>query len=125
MSYIFYNPNPLKLSVGDCTIRAISKVTGMNWKETYLHLLLQGYIMSDMPSANRVWGELLKNFGFNRHLLPDTCPDCYTVKDFCYDHPIGSYILGTGEHVVAVVDGNYYDSWDSGNEIPIYFFERN
>ena len=124
MSYIYYNPNPLQLSVGDCTIRAISKVTGLSWKETYLHLLLQGYSMSDMPSANRVWGEFLKSIGFIRRLLPDSCPDCYTVKDFCYDHPTGVYILGTGQHVVAIIDGNYYDSWDSGNEIPIYFFER-
>jgi len=124
MKYIFYNPNPLGLSVGDCTVRAISKVTGLNWQETYLYLLIQGYMMSDMPSANRVWGELLKSFGFKRQLLPDTCPDCYTIRDFCRDNPIGTYLLGTGEHVVAVIDGNYYDSWDSGNEIPIYFFER-
>ncbi len=124
MKYIFYNPNPLGLSVGDCTVRAISKVTGLSWQETYLYLLIQGYMMSDMPSANRVWGELLKSFGFKRQLLPDTCPDCYTIRDFCRDNPIGTYLLGTGEHVVAVIDGNYYDSWDSGNEIPIYFFER-
>lgn len=124
MKYIFYNPNPLGLSVGDCTVRAISKVTGLEWQETYLYLLIQGYMMSDMPSANRVWGELLKSFGFKRRLLPDTCPDCYTIRDFCHDNPIGTYLLGTGEHVVAVIDGNYYDSWDSGNEIPIYFFER-
>lgn len=124
MKYIFYNPNPLGLSVGDCTVRAISKVTGLSWQETYLYLLIQGYMMSDMPSANRVWGELLKSFGFKRQLLPDTCPDCYTICDFCRDNPIGTYLLGTGEHVVAVIDGNYYDSWDSGNEIPIYFFER-
>jgi len=57
MKYIFYNPNPLGLSVGDCTVRAISKVTGLNWQETYLYLLIQGYMMSDMPSANRVWGD--------------------------------------------------------------------
>lgn len=124
MKYIFYNPNPLGLSVGDCTVRAISKVTGFSWQETYLYLLIQGYMMSDMPSANRVWGEFLKSLGFKRQFLPDTCPDCYTIRDFCRDNPIGTYLLGTGEHVVAVIDGNYYDSWDSGNEIPIYFFER-
>ena len=124
MSYIYYNPNPLQLSVGDCTIRAISKVTGMDWQETYLHLLIQGYLMCDMPSSNRVWGELLKDFGFIQKLLPNTCPRCYTVKDFCYDFPIGIYLLGTDDHAVAVIDGNYYDSWDSGNKIPTYYFER-
>ena len=80
--------------------------------------------MSDMPSANRVWGEFLKSVGFKKRLLPDSCPNCYTVKNFCFDHPTGVYVLGTGQHVVAIIDGNYYDSWDSGNEIPFYFFER-
>lgn len=124
MRYINYNPNPMGLSVGDCTIRAISKITNKSWKTTYLNLVLQGYKMYDMPSANRVWGEYLREIGYVRRIIPDTCPNCYTVRDFCMEHPIGRYILGTGEHVVAVVDGYYYDSWDSGNEIPIYYFER-
>lgn len=124
MGYIYYNPNPLGLSVGDCTIRAISKVIDRDWKEVYLGLVIQGYTMFDMPSANRVWAEFLRSKGFKKQNIPDSCPQCYRVRDFCIDHPIGRYILGTGEHVIAVVDGNYYDSWDSGLEIPIYYFER-
>lgn len=124
MGYKYYNPNPLGLSIGDCTIRAISKVIERDWKETYLCLIVQGYKMYDMPSANRVWGEFLRSQGFVRRTIPDTCPECYTVREFCIDHPRGTYILGTGEHVIAVVDGDYYDSWDSGREIPIYYFER-
>lgn len=122
--YIYYNPNPLKLSVGDCTIRAISKVTYQTWEDTYLDLIHQGLTMYDMPSSNRVWSEYLKIRGFHKQFIPNTCPDCYTIKDFCRDFPYGEYVVGTGEHVVAVIDGNYYDSWDSGNEIPIYYFER-
>lgn len=124
MSYIYYNPNPLKLSVGDCTIRAISCALKMSWKRTYLSLCVQGFLMYDMPSANRVWGEFLKTKGFKRNQMPDMCPDCYTIKDFCVHNPYGTFILGTGEHVVCVIDGNYYDSWDSGNEIPLYYFQR-
>ena len=124
MAYTYYNPNPLGLSVGDCTIRAISKIIERDWKQTYLGLIVQGYQMYDMPSANRVWGEYLRSLGFVRRTIPDNCPDCYTVRDFCRDNPIGKFILGTGEHVIAVVDGDYYDSWDSGREIPIYYFER-
>jgi hypothetical protein len=26
--------------------------------------------------------------------------------------------------VVAVVDGDYYDTWDCGDEVPVYYFER-
>lgn len=124
MKYIYYNPNPLKLSVGDCVIRAISLILNKSWEQTYIELTDLGFTMYDMPSSNRVWSELLKDYGFIRKIIPNTCPDCYTVKDFCYDNPFGEFILGTGEHVVAVRDGNYFDSWDSGNEIPIYYFER-
>ncbi len=124
MSYVYYNPNPLKLSVGDCTIRAISKALNISWDETYLALANLGLEMYDMPSANRVWGQFLKLNGFKKYQLPDTCPDCYTIKDFCYDFPIGIYIVGTGEHVVCVINGSYFDSWNSGNEIPIYYFKR-
>ena len=124
MSYVYYNPNPLGLSVGDCTIRAISQALSMTWKETYLALMNQGLHMYDMPSANRVWGEFLKLNGFKKYQLPDTCPDCYTIRDFCYDFPVGTYVVGTGEHVVCVKNGNYFDSWDSGNEIPLYYFKR-
>lgn len=124
MKYIYYNPNPLKLSVGDCVIRAISLILNKSWEQTYIELTDLGFTMYDMPSSNRVWSELLKDYGFIRKIIPNTCPDCYTVKDFCYDNPFGEFVLGTGEHVVAVRDGNYFDSWDSGNEIPIYYFER-
>lgn len=124
MSYIYYNPNPLGLSVGDCVIRAISCALNRSWEETYMRIVDQGFMMYDMPSANRVWGQFLKSQGFKKYQIPDTCPDCYTVRDFCYDHPIGTYILGTGEHVVCIKNGNYFDSWDSGNEIPIYYFKR-
>ena len=124
MSYIHYNPNPLKLSVGDCTIRAISCALNISWDETYWALANLGFEMYDMPSANRVWGQFLKINNFKKYQLPDTCPDCYTIKNFCYDFPRGVYIVGTGEHVVCVINGNYFDSWDSGNEIPIYYFKR-
>jgi hypothetical protein len=80
--------------------------------------------LSDMPSANRVWGAYLKRQGFRRELVPDECPNCYTVKDFCRDYPTGTYILAIQGHVVCVCDGKYYDSWDSGEEIPIYYWKR-
>ena len=76
-----------------------------------------------MPSANVVWMQALEDIGFERYNLENTCPNCYTVKQFCEDHPEGLFILGTGTHVVAVVDGKYYDSWDSGEEVPVFFFK--
>ena len=123
--YVKYQPNPKRNNVGDCVIRALSLALNQSWDDTYLDLaIVYGFAIKDMPSANYVWGAYLKDKGFKRQTIPNTCPDCYTVKDFCDDHPHGIYILATGTHVVAVSNGDYYDSWDSGNEVPIYYFER-
>lgn len=122
--YKFYNPNPDKKLVGDCVIRAISKLMGTDWESVYLMLAMQGYRLHDMPSANHVWGRFLIEKGFTKGIIPDTCPECCTVKQFCTEHPEGAYLLATGSHVVTVVDGDYFDSWDSGDEVPVYFFER-
>jgi len=48
MAYKYFNPNPSNLSVGDYTIRAISKLISKDWQQTYLDLVVQGYIMSDL-----------------------------------------------------------------------------
>ena len=122
--FVQYNPNPQGNYVGDCVIRAIAKVTEKDWDSTYLAVAMQGFAMKDMPSANHIWGAYLKSQGFRQYALPNTCPDCYTVQDFCEDYPSGVYLLATGSHVIAVEDGNYFDSWDSGSEIPIYYWKR-
>jgi len=80
--------------------------------------------MHEMPSSNAVWDAQLISEGFVRAVIPNTCPNCYTVKDFCRDHVDGKYILGTGTHAVAVINGKYYDAWDSGEEIPTYFYRK-
>ena len=122
--YVEFNPNPVRALVGDCTVRAISKALNKSWQDTYIELAIQGLNMNDMPSSNRVWGEYLYRNGFRRFIIPDSSPDCYTIEDFCKEHNRGKFILATGTHVVCAVDGNYYDSWDSGDEVPIYYWKR-
>lgn len=122
--FIYANPNPSKILVGDCVIRAVSILLDQSWEDTYDDICFYGKAMHDMPSSNEVWSEYLYNCGFIRRIIPDTCPACYTINRFCQDNPYGEFLLATGSHVVAVIDGNYYDTWDSGNEIPIYYFKR-
>ena len=121
--YIQRNNNPLRKTVGDCVIRSISTVTGLSWNEVFTSLMVEGYTLKDMPNSNYVWGELLRKWGFERRSIPNTCPRCYTVRDFCRDHPEGRFILATGTHAVAVVSGNYIDTWDSGDQVPVYYWE--
>ena len=124
MAFIYFNPNPSGKRVGDCVIRGISFLTEQDWEKTYIKIVMQGFAMFDMPSSNAVWAEYLRKCGYKKFVIPDTCPECYTVKNFCEDNPSGKYLLATGSHVVAVKDGDYYDAWDSGDEVPIYFWRK-
>lgn len=122
--YIPYNANPDSLRVGDCTVRAISLALNKSWEMVYTGLYLKGYSMSDMPSANAVWGAYLRDHGFTRHIIPNDKPHDYTVRDFCEDHPEGTYLLAIEGHLVCVKSGNFFDAWDSGSECPIYYWKR-
>ena len=122
--YIYYNPNPAGRMVGDCSVRAISKALDIDWETAYILIMLNGYMMGDMPSSNSVWGAVLRENGFYRENIPNECPNCYTAEDFMRDHPEGTYVLGFGTHVATVKDGNLYDSWDSSKEIPQYFWKK-
>ena len=122
--FVLYNPNPNGSKVGDCVIRGLSKLLESTWDDTYIGVVVKGFEMKDMPSANNVWGAYLRAKGYMRYAIPNTCPDCYTVKDFCEDNPHGAFLLATGEHVIAIKDGNYYDAWDSGDEVPIYYWRK-
>lgn len=73
MGFSYFNPNPAGQKVGDCTVRAIAKATGKSWDEVYIGLCLQGLIMGDLPSANSVWGAYLRQHGFTRNVIPNTC----------------------------------------------------
>lgn len=121
----YYNPNPSKgKRVGDCVIRAICKALDIDWETTFSGVMVKACQLSDMPSANVVWGAYLREHGFRRNIVDDHSQYVYTVDDFCRDHPVGTYILAIDGHVVCVQDGYYWDTWDSGQEIPIYYWER-
>lgn len=120
--WVFYNPNPKGARVGDCAIRAVSKALNLTWEEAYFLIMAKAFSMYDMPSSNAVWGEVLREHGFKRRVIPTACPDCYSVKDFCRDNPQGVYVLGASGHVVTAENGIYFDTWDSGDEIVIYFW---
>lgn len=122
--YIHYNENPRKRLVGDCVVRAISVALNVDWDTAYCLVTAVGFGIKDMPSANSAVGVLLRRNGFRRYSIPNSCPDCYTAKDFCTDNPSGIYVLGFSGHVATVIDGNIYDAWDSSNEIPVYVWEK-
>jgi len=123
--FVELNLNPQHKRKGDCSVRALAAAEDRSWYEIYDELYHIGREMGDMENSNDVIGQFLKERGYIRYSIPNTCPACYTVRDFANDHPEGIYVLGTGSHVVAVINGDYYDSWDSGDEVPVYCWRAN
>lgn len=122
--FIEYNPNPVGRNVGDCAVRAVAKALNTDWETAYVKMASNGFSMGDMPSSDSVWGAVLRQNGFKKEIIPNTCPDCYSAEDFARDNPIGTFVLGFGGHVATIVDGNLYDSWNSSKEIPVYVWRK-
>ncbi len=124
MAWTFWNPNPTGRLVGDCAVRAVAKALNTDWESAFIMIAANAYSMGDMPSSDSVWGSVLRQNGFYRQAIPNSCPDCYTVSDFAESHPYGDFVLALGGHVVTVHDGNWFDTWDSGSQVPQYYWYR-
>lgn len=122
--YKYYNPNPVGRRTEDCSVRAIAKALGISWDDAHDLLSYASKQMGTIMNNNDVISAVLRQNGFYRESLPNFCPNCYRVKDFARDNPRGIYILGTGGHVVTVVNGDWFDIWNSGDEVPQYFWTK-
>lgn len=122
--YVSYNANPDGNKVIDCTVRAISLVLNQTWEQTYAGIVVEGMAAYNMPSANAVWSNYLKHKGFKCYVIPDELPENYSVRDFCRDNPKGTFLLALDGHVVAVKNGDWYDTWNSADQAVIFYWHR-
>lgn len=124
MRWVYANPNPCRREEPDCVVRAIALATGKTWGDVHRELCLLSREMCTMPSVNWLWELYLAGCGFEKFLLPERCPGCLSVREFCRRYPEGVYVIGTGTHAVCVRDGRYLDAWDSGDEVVSCFFRK-
>lgn len=118
--YVYYQPNKkdLKDKYGDCQIRALSKALGLSWLETYdltdpICRELQSYTIFGCE-LNKV-KEAMARLGFTYTGVSNKRGTKRpTVESFARTHKEGTFIVTVAHHVVAVVDGKYFDTWDSG-----------
>lgn len=116
INFIYYQPNPdKKKDAGDCVVRAICKATNVSWDKVYMALCNIGYKLKVMPNSDEAWKDLLIKNGFVYHKIRAVKGSKRgTVSEFAQNHPEGTYILSIANHLVSVVDGKYYDTWDCG-----------
>lgn len=127
--YVYYQPNELDKHdrYGDCVVRALSKVFNCSWKDAYkkeIPYCLEYQVTSVFDCPANQAKEILKQLGFEYHSIKVSKGSKRpTVESFANEHQTGRYILSVARHVVAVVDGKYYDTWDSGNKCLYGFYE--
>ena len=117
------NVNPAHKDVPDCVIRAVAVALNLSWLQVSDELYEVARSEYSVTCDDNVWGRYLYMKGFKPFLLPENCPECVTIERFTKMFPNGVYIIGTGSHAVAVINGDYYDSWNSGNEVPSFFWK--
>lgn len=121
--YREYNLNPYGIHVGDCAVRAVATALNVDWDTAYAMLAAEGYIRKDMPSSDAVWGAVLLKHGFVREACSE-CHDGFNADEFLKNHNTGKYVLAFGGHVAAADNGTLLDTWNSLDEIPIYYYRK-
>ena len=123
--YKYYQPNQKCKKACDCVIRALTKACDAKWEDVYTRLCTIGLFMGDVPDAPDVYRKLLADEGFEIHTIKVTKGSKRpTVKSFAKEHKKGTYVLEVANHVVTVVDGDYYDIWDCGDKCLYRYHEK-
>lgn len=127
--FCYYQPNAMdhRDMFGDCQIRALSKALNCTWMEAFDKAVRicrteQASMLFSVPVTIR--NRMLDKLGFDYHGISNKKgSERPTVASFAKDHPTGTYICCVANHVVAVVNGRYYDTWDCGWRCLYGYFE--
>lgn len=111
MSYKYYNANPNKSNIEDCTIRALSVAEGISWDEAYKllsdsarHL---GLMQSDVGAI-----EKFLDLRYRRVPIYEE-----TVGEFIDNHPRGIFLITMPGHITVLKNGVNYDTFDSSERM--------
>lgn len=124
MGYRYINVNPRNLYVEDCVIRSIALSERSSWDDIFMDLSVLGLDLCDKVDSNYVWQTYLKRLGYRKVIILNSYKNNFTIADFCRINSKCEGLLGTGSHLVYVRNGNYYDNWDCGSKVPIWFFTK-
>ena len=117
--YKYYQPNAkdLKDTYGDCVIRALTKAVGKEWLEVFEGLVPYARELQCMPNGKPCYERYLTEQGFVYYGISNSKGTKRpTVQSFAKDHKEGVYVLRVAHHLVAVSEGYFWDTWDSGNK---------
>ncbi len=100
-----------KYSTGDCTIRAISIATKMDYKVVWDSMMDSAKETGWMPNSRENCELFLESIGWKRQKPFRKGRKKYKLKNVPIDNNT-RYIFHTSKHWTAVVDGICRDTWD-------------
>jgi len=120
--YVYFQPNKkdLKDEFGDCTVRALAKTLDVSWIEAFdkmIPICRREQVPNVFYAPAKIKNAFMNELGFDYVGISNkTGSKRPTVDEFARDHKVGRFICNVANHEVAVVDGKYYDTWDSGHK---------
>lgn len=119
-TFNFYNANPWKRITADCVVRAISAAMGQSYELTYKELfelsLKTGYMLND----KKCYEKYLSNKGWLKMPQPKKEDNtkltgkefCEVAQEFTFNYPSRMIAHVGGHHLVAIINGKIWDTWD-------------
>ena len=115
--YYNWNENPLQKKVGDCQIRGVATALNQYWDKTLTDLYNVSLEVKNVPNSDEVLKKYMKDLGYTYITFKAIKGQKrMNVKRFAEEFQEGRYLLNCACHIVAVVDGYYYDTWNSGEK---------
>lgn len=120
-TFHYYNANPRNRITGDCVVRAICTAMERPYEEVYEELyqfsLKCGYILND----KKCYEKYLAAHGWVKMPQPRKADGTkYTGKEWCEKRQRNIFfrVIRTiahigGHHIVAIIQGQVWDIWDS------------
>jgi hypothetical protein len=125
--YKYYQPNQkdLKDEYGDCVIRAMTKATKKTWLEVFDELIPYSRESQCPYNCSPVWKAYLEAQGFKYVGITNkkgtTRP---TVQSFAKKNKTGIFILRVAHHLVCLENGDWFDTWNSGDRKMYGYYTR-
>ena len=95
------------------------------WLEVFKELVVKAAFFQCMPNEKTCYEAVLKDNRFVYHGVSNSKgAKRPTVNSFVESHKDGTYVLRTAHHIVAVKDGYFWDSWDSGSKCLYGYWEQ-
>ncbi len=112
--YVFCNPHPQGKLVNDCVKRAITIASGRNYRDIKIELnRFKQVTGAKVFNERNNWRKYIESIGWKPlTFVAVKGHPRIKVNDFCSIYREGTYLLQVSKHVVAVIDGQFYDTWD-------------